>query len=76
MSKNLYLNPKKLLKSKWTAVIPSNKEKHFMVTKLISPEQPEMPVTQIEIEAVHAKRVQTLSWIELTDKTIWLQGWL
>ncbi|NLZ79547.1 MAG: TIGR02450 family Trp-rich protein, partial [Gammaproteobacteria bacterium] len=26
------INPKKLLHSKWTAVSPVNKEKHFMVT--------------------------------------------
>lgn len=76
MSKNIYLNPKKLLNSKWTAVTPSNKEKHFMVTKLVSPEQPEMSITQIELEALYSKRVQILSWIELTDKAIWLQGWL
>lgn len=76
MLKNIYLNPKKLLNSKWTAVTPSNKEKHFIVTRLVSPEQPEMSITQIELEALHSKRVQILSWIELTDKAIWLQGWL
>ncbi|MGO1500784.1 MAG: TIGR02450 family Trp-rich protein [Marinobacter sp.] len=27
-------NPKKLLNSKWTAVNPVNKEKHFLVTEL------------------------------------------
>ena len=27
------LNPKKLLNSKWTAVKPRNKEKHFLVTE-------------------------------------------
>jgi hypothetical protein len=29
------LSPKKLLHSKWTAVEPRNKEKHFLVTKVI-----------------------------------------
>lgn len=28
------INPKKLLHSKWTAVKPENKEKHFMVTEM------------------------------------------
>ena len=28
------LNPKKLLNSKWTAVKPSNKGKHFLVTEV------------------------------------------
>lgn len=68
--------PKKLLKSKWTAVTPTRKEKHFMVTKLIVPEQPEHPVEFVEIEAVHSKRVQQIAWQTLNDNTFWLQGWL
>ncbi|MDH3987431.1 MAG: TIGR02450 family Trp-rich protein, partial [Gammaproteobacteria bacterium] len=28
------INPKKLLKSKWTAAEPKNREKHFMVTEV------------------------------------------
>ncbi|WP_198927950.1 TIGR02450 family Trp-rich protein, partial [Vibrio crassostreae] len=28
------INPKKLLRSKWTAVSPVKKEKHFMVTEV------------------------------------------
>lgn len=28
------INPKKLLHSKWTAVSPVNKEKHFLVTEM------------------------------------------
>ncbi|MBO6198792.1 MAG: TIGR02450 family Trp-rich protein, partial [Psychrobacter sp.] len=28
------INPKKLLNSKWTAVKPTNKEKHFLVTEI------------------------------------------
>ena len=31
------LSPKKLLHSKWTAVVPHNKEKHFIVTQVIVP---------------------------------------
>lgn len=65
--------PKKLLKSKWTAVMPSHKEKHFMVTKLIVPEQ---AIEYIEIEAVHSKRVQQIAWQTLNDSSIWLQGWV
>jgi tryptophan-rich hypothetical protein len=34
----IQINPAKLLLSKWTAVKPVNKEKHFLVTKLIEPE--------------------------------------
>ena len=50
------LSPKKLLHTKWTAVAPRNKEKHFIVTKVIEPEPPGSPVVSVEIEAVHSKR--------------------
>lgn len=33
MPKTLQSNPKKLLNSKWTAVTPTHKENHFLVTK-------------------------------------------
>ncbi len=36
----LNLNLKKLLLSKWTAVSPVNKEKHFVVIKVLQPEPP------------------------------------
>ena len=73
--KTIQINPKKLLNSKWTAVTPINKEKHFMVIKLIAPEQPTMPIELVELEAVHSKRTQILAWRALTDTTKWLQGW-
>ena len=38
------LNPRKLLHSKWTAVNPQDKEKHFLVTQIIDPEPPGSPV--------------------------------
>ena len=69
-------NPKKLLNSKWTAVKPANKEKHFMVIKLIVPDLPNQPIEYIELEAVHSKRIQLLPWQQLNDATIWLQGWV
>ncbi|MFM6921870.1 MAG: TIGR02450 family Trp-rich protein, partial [Polynucleobacter victoriensis] len=33
------IHPKKLLLTKWTAVHPINKEKHFLVVKVIEPEE-------------------------------------
>ena len=72
----IILNPKKLLKSKWTALKPMNREKHFMVTKIILPDLPEQSVEYIELEAIHSKRKQLLHWQQLTDKNVWLQGWL
>ena len=73
--KSTPLNPRKLLHSKWTAVNPRNKEKHFLVTAVVDPEPPGSPVVSIELEAVHSKRVRTMPWRELTDATQWKRGW-
>jgi len=70
------LSPKKLLHTKWTAVSPQNKEKHFLVTRVIEPVPPGSPVVSVEIEAVHSKRVQLIGWRELTDATRWRRGWV
>lgn len=70
------LNPNKLLHSKWTAATPSNKEKHFIVTKVIAPEMPSMQIDTIELEAVHSRRSFSMPWRDLTDSSLWLQGWL
>jgi tryptophan-rich hypothetical protein len=70
------LSPKKLLHTKWTAVEPRNKEKHFLVTKVIQPEPPGSPVVSVEIVAVHSKRAQIIGWRELTDVARWRRGWV
>jgi tryptophan-rich hypothetical protein len=70
------LNPRKLLLSKWTAVTPQQREKHFMVVKLIEPAEPGATVQEVELEAVLSRRSQTLAWRELTDTRQWRQGWL
>jgi len=70
------LSPKKLLHTKWTAVEPRNKEKHFIVTKVIEPEPPGSAVVSVEIEAVHSKRVRIIGWRELTDVARWRRGWV
>lgn len=70
------LSPKKLLLTKRTAVKPRNREKHFVVTKVIEPEPPSMRVEQIELKAVHSKQVYLLHWRELTDASLWCQGWV
>jgi tryptophan-rich hypothetical protein len=70
------LSPKKLLLTKWTAVKPRQREKHFVVTKVIAPEPPATRVELIELEAVHSKRVYRLHWRELTDASQWRQGWV
>jgi tryptophan-rich hypothetical protein len=72
MSKN-QINPKKLLLSKWTSVSPQQKEKHFLVTKLIRDE--EDTIIECILEAVINKNQYTLSWQALSSSENWLQGW-
>ena len=69
------LNPGKLLLSKWTAAVPSNREKHFLVSALIPPEAPGTEIDCIEMEAVRTGRRFTLRWRELNDASHWRQGW-
>lgn len=70
------LNPKKLQNSKWTAVKPLNKEKHFLVTKVIVPETAAHTIEYIEIEAIHSQRKQVIAWRQLNETAIWQQGWV
>jgi tryptophan-rich hypothetical protein len=70
------LHPKKLLLSKWTAVAPVTKDKHFVVIKVLEPELPGSAVEWVELEALFSKRVQRLAWRELRDRAVWRQGWV
>ena len=70
------LNPKKLLLTKWTAVKPVARQKHFLVSKVILPEPPDERIEWVEIEAVYSKKVRTIRWRELQDDAVWRQGWV
>ncbi|HDY86120.1 MAG TPA: TIGR02450 family Trp-rich protein [Methylophaga aminisulfidivorans] len=67
------INPKKLHGSKWTAVKPINKEKHFMVTD-VEFDEDELIVSCI-IEAVITKRSNSIDWHELKNDSHWIHGW-
>ena len=69
------LNPRKLLLSKWSAVSPLNKEKHFIVTEVVEPAEPEGPIEAVVLQAVMTRRSETVAWKELTDASRWHQGW-
>jgi tryptophan-rich hypothetical protein len=71
-----HVHPKKLLLSKWTAVRPTHKEKHFWVVNVIEPEQPGDPVVEIELQAAMTGRVIRLAWRSLKDQQHWLRGWV
>ena len=70
------LNPKKLLLTKWTAVIPIAKQKHFLVSRVIQPEVETDPVEFVEIESVFSKATQIIKWRELQNDEVWRQGWV
>lgn len=69
------LAPRKLLLSKWTAVAPRKREKHFIVTRVIEPDTAAAPIEFVEIEAVLSRRSVIVPWRELTDPGLWHQGW-
>jgi len=70
------LIPKKLLLTKWTAVKPIAKQKHFLVSRVIQPEQPTDTIESVEIEAVFSKATQIIPWRNLQDEEVWRQGWV
>ena len=70
------LNRKKLLLSKWTALTPVAKQKHFLVSRVIQPELPTDPIELVEIESVFSKETQVIPWRNLQDADVWRQGWV
>ena len=70
------LSPNKLLHTKWTAANPREREKHFLVTRVLEPRVPGAAVEQVELEAVLTKRSRVIRWRELTDPSVWVQGWV
>ena len=68
------LNPKKLLNSKWTAVKPSNKEKHFLVTEVEFDE--DGVIIHCLIEAVMTRHSSKIDWRALRNSDQWVNGWV
>lgn len=67
--------PRKLLNSKWTACTPLNKEKHFLIVKVVF-DAADQNVEECVIEAVYSKRQRNIDWLELKDEARWKTGWL
>jgi tryptophan-rich hypothetical protein len=57
-------------------VPPVAKQKHFLVSRVIEPEQLTDPIERVEIEAVFSKTVQEIAWRDLQDESVWRQGWV
>ena len=64
------INPRKLLNSKWTAVTPVRKEKHFMVTEVEFDE--EGIVILCSIESLISKRSIPINGHDLTNENNWV----
>lgn len=72
--KRTQINPRKLQLSKWTAVSPQQREKHFIITRLRIDERGQ--VTLCELQAVLSRRRERIDWQVLEDRTRWQPGWL
>nr|WP_207202283.1 MULTISPECIES: TIGR02450 family Trp-rich protein [unclassified Pseudomonas] len=62
-----------MLLSKWTAALPQNREKHFLVSELFCDE--EGTVLQVELQAVLTRRCHRLNWQDLQNDSQWQMGW-
>ena len=68
------VNFKKVVGSKWTAVQPIDREKHFLVVDWVR-DLDGMPTDEVQLEAVLTHRVRTLHWRELEKTETWRIGW-
>jgi tryptophan-rich hypothetical protein len=64
------------LLTKWTAVKPIAKQKHFLVSRVIQPEFETDSVEFVEIESVFSKANQIIKWRALQNDEVWRQGWV
>lgn len=67
--------PRKLLNSKWTATSPVNKEKHFLIVRVVF-DDANLNIEECVIEAIYSKRQRNIDWRELKDEEHWKTGWL
>jgi len=64
------LSPKKLLLSKWTAVKPVAKQKHFLVIRLNLPALHDDAIELVEIQSVFSSATQIIAWRELQNESV------
>ena len=69
-------HPKKLLLSKWTAIKPVGRQKHFLVTKVIEPAVEGGRIEWVDLEASMTRKVVRIDWRTLQDTQVWQQGWM
>ncbi|WP_047047060.1 TIGR02450 family Trp-rich protein [Vibrio mexicanus] len=67
------ISPAKLSNSKWTAIDPKNREKHFLITEVEYEE--DGTVLSCKLEAIMSKNEYLIDWRDLKDASKWKQGW-
>ena len=67
------INPEKLLHSKWTALQVTQKERHFIVSRLQRADDD--TIVSCELEAIINNNVYQIDWQQLKDSSRWLMGW-
>ena len=63
------IDPPKLLGSQWTARLPLDREKHFVVREVIPSRR------KVSLEALSSGRRFEVAWSEFEDDAVWLAGW-
>ena len=67
------LNHKKLLHSKWTAIHPQNKEKHFVLTRIVKDKTGF--IIHVEMQSILSKKRRMILRSALEDDNQWHIGW-
>jgi len=62
----------RLLGSKWTAVVPEQREKHFEVIRVM---RVDADVNHVVLRALLSKAERTVSVSQLDDAQRWQAGW-
>jgi tryptophan-rich hypothetical protein len=68
-------NRKKLLNSKWTAIKPEGKEKHFNVTRVKLDDDDDQIIEFIILTAVLTNKNYKIDYKDLKNELNWKQGW-
>ena len=69
------MGQKHLLNSKWTAVAPTDRDKHFLVSRGPKQGQGAGAPPFVELQAILSKRRFHVLRHELNDKARWKPGW-
>lgn len=66
---------KHILNSKWTSVVPTSKEKHFIVIKVNYKDEKEIVIQNIILEAIITGQHYKMHPTELKNQEKWIKGW-